>query len=943
MTLRPDDWARLEPLLDAALDLPPAERGAYLDGLDLPPEERARLDALLAADADDAPVLDHPDRLGVLVEAADLGGGGAAPGTRVGPYRVVREIGRGGMGTVHLAERADGAFDKQVALKLVRPGVAEGLLARFRAERQILARLDHPGIARLLDGGRADDGRPFLVMEHVAGQPITAYCDTRRLSVEDRLALFGQVCDAVAYAHRQLVVHRDLKPSNILVTDGGRVKLLDFGIAKLLDDGAERSLVRTATEQRLLTPAYAAPEQVRGEPPTTATDVYALGVLLYELLTGRRPYRLPSRARHAVERAILEAEPTRPSTAVTEPTDDAPTATLAEARGAEPGRLRRRLAGDLDAVVLTALRKDPDRRYGSADAFGRDVRRHLDGLPVEARADSAAYRAGRFVRRHRAGVAAAALMAVLSLVYVVTLRAERDRARTSAETADAVTEFVVGLFAAPDPSSGAGRDLTVLAALDGADERIEADLGSQPAVQARLYDVLGRLHVGLGGYEAAARFQDRAADLLRALHGQRHPDLASALLWTGRRLHLEGRYAEADSVYRLVEAALPARAPDGLRPRLLADQGINALRAGDPSAADSLLRLAVTREEARAATDSLHLAYALNELAVAVHDAGDLEEAEALNRRALGIRLRHLPPMSADVGRSYNDLGLVLRTKGDHDGALVAHERAVAVALAVYGRESENTAAAYNGLAMAHRGAMRYARADSAFAASEAIVRATVGPEHPVFGFLRTNRGTAARLRGDAAEAERQLREATALLAATIGPGNPRTALARLLWGDALADLDRLGDALAAYDTARDALAEAFGPDHWEAAQATARRARVLARMGDAAAALAEARRALAAASDDAARDDARLALATAHLADDDRAAARAEARRVLARLDADGETRSERRAATLVLLARAAPDVATARRRAREALMIWDGRVAPTAPRVREAAAIAG
>ncbi|MEL6614886.1 MAG: serine/threonine-protein kinase, partial [Bacteroidota bacterium] len=321
--MTPADWSRLNDALDGALDLPPEARVAFLDAQDLSPELRARAEAMLAADATEASLLDDPGRMGSLMEAAGADAERVPPGTEIGPYRVVREIGRGGMGTVVLAERADGAFEKRVALKLVRPGVAPGLLARFRAERRILARLEHPGIARLLDGGRTDDGRPYLAMEYVEGEPITDYADRQRLSIEQRLALFEQVCDAVAYAHRQLVVHRDLKPSNILVEGGigdgrgmrdaagrpsgapeppeasgagneqrseddpphpsssriphpssPRVKLLDFGIAKLLDDGAEHSIVETAPEQRLLTPAYAAPEQVRGEAPSTATDVY---------------------------------------------------------------------------------------------------------------------------------------------------------------------------------------------------------------------------------------------------------------------------------------------------------------------------------------------------------------------------------------------------------------------------------------------------------------------------------------------------------------------------------------------------------------------------------------------------------------------------------------------------------------------------------------------
>ena len=329
--MTPSDFALVSRLFDAAADLGPADRVALLDAESPPPAVRAEVERLLALD--DADESDTP--------LTTFGPASAPPAA--GPWRLVERVGEGGMGEVWRAERADGAFAQTAAVKLVRPGLAPDLLARFRAERQVLARLDHPGIARLLDGGVAADDRPFLALEYVDGEPITAYCDRRRLPVEARLRLFGEVCDAVAYAHRALVVHRDLKPSNVLVADtddGPRVKLLDFGIAKLLDPAeAAFTVPVTAGDRRMMTPEYAAPEQVRGEAVTTATDVYGLGVLLYELLTGTRPYRLESCARAAVERAILEAPPTEPSTAVTSaPSSPMKRSKYARSRGRNPAR-----------------------------------------------------------------------------------------------------------------------------------------------------------------------------------------------------------------------------------------------------------------------------------------------------------------------------------------------------------------------------------------------------------------------------------------------------------------------------------------------------------------------------------------------------------------------------------------------------------------------------
>src|SRR5690606_11886872 len=335
--------------------------------------------------------------------------------------------------TVYLAERADGTFEQQVALKLMRavPG-RHDLEARFRAERQILASLNHPHIARVFDGGMAEDGRPYLVMEYIEGAPIDAYCDQRRLSVRERLRLFQKVAEVVHFAHRNLVVHRDLKPSNILVTNDGSVKLLDFGIAKLLDPEGDREAV-TRTGNRWMTPEYAAPEQVRGEAITTATDLYQLSVVLYELLTGRSPFQAAGRSAFEIEKAVCEEEPTRPSTAVTEThetaTDTAPLTpeAVSRARKTEVQALRKTLSGDLDAIVLKGLRKEPTARYASAEAMVEDVKRYLAGLPVEAQRGSTGYRLRKFVQRNRGAVLAVAAFALLLLGYAVTATVQAGR------------------------------------------------------------------------------------------------------------------------------------------------------------------------------------------------------------------------------------------------------------------------------------------------------------------------------------------------------------------------------------------------------------------------------------------------------------------------------------------------------------------------------------
>jgi len=549
-----DRWQQIDTLFAAALERPADERTAFLRascGQD--PSLYHEVLALLASDTEAASVLGEsatdfaapllPGLQEALGSETDL-----PAGARVGPYRIEGLLGRGGMGRVYLAERADGAFEKRVALKVVKRGMdTDEVLARFRRERQLLAGLDHPHIARLLDGGATEDGRPYLVMECVEGEPITAYADRHRLPLDARLALFEQIAEAVAYAHRNLVVHRDLKPSNILVTEDGQAKLLDFGIAKLLGDD---DAAHTREGLRLLTPEYAAPEQVRGEAVTTATDVYALGVLLYELMTGRRPCDLAGPGLLARERALLHAEPPRPSAALV------PEA--AAARATTPERLRRRLNGDLDTIVLKALRREPERRYASVGALREDLRRAQRGLPVEARPESALYRAGKFVRRHRLGVAAATAFVLLLAGSVVALglqqrqtARERDRAEAARARAEQTAGFLEGLFDAADPFAPERLDtLRARDLLARGQAAAERDLAEQPLLQAQLLGAIGRAYTRLGLYAEAEAVLRRALvrealAINRAALGDDHPAVAFNVARRAQIYHARGDHAAA--------------------------------------------------------------------------------------------------------------------------------------------------------------------------------------------------------------------------------------------------------------------------------------------------------------------------------------------------------------------------------------------------------------
>ncbi len=496
-------WQRLSQALDALLDLEPEARAARLAAIEAEDAGFARdLRGLLAQEDTQDSMLDTP-----LVTAPP----GPREGEQVGPYRLERLLGEGGMGQVWVAERADGLYERRVALKLLRPGLADpNLRLRFTRERQILARLEHPHIARLLDAGIDASGQPYLALEEVQGEGILEYCRKRGLGLRPRLQLFQQVCEAVTHAHANLVVHRDLKPSNILVTPDGQVRLLDFGIAKLLDGNASDPPEATRTGVRSFTLHYAAPEQIRGEPVTTQTDVYSLGVVLYELLSGQKPYRLKRETSAQWEEAILAGEPQRPSTTVVRGGDDE----------AVPGIDRRRwskmLAGDLDNIVLKSLSKRPVERYPSAEALSLDIQRHLDGMPVLARPQSVGYRLRKFLRRHRWPIGLSLFAASVLIVLLGFTWWQRQQAVREAARAQALQTFVIGLFEHAGVARS-GRPLEVETLIDAGERRGDRELSMQPRAHAELLGVIARIRIALGQYDEAGRLLDRQLGVLSTL------------------------------------------------------------------------------------------------------------------------------------------------------------------------------------------------------------------------------------------------------------------------------------------------------------------------------------------------------------------------------------------------------------------------------------------
>ncbi len=734
------------------------------------------------------------------------GRGGRAPGERpaTGPepglpgttglgtvrgdrsYRLISELGRGGMGTVYLAERADGEFRQQVAIKLLHRGgeAARQVLDRFRLERQILATLDHPNIAKLLDGGSLPDGAPFLVLELVHGDRIDRWCETHRATVRQRLELVLEVCAAVAAAHRRLIVHRDLKPANILVTEAGAPKLLDFGIAKLLEPATSGfAAAETRTGVAVLTLSYASPEQLRAEPVTTATDVYALGVILYELLTGRGPYGDAVTDFDLIQ-AIAGHQPLAPSAAAGA---GSPIGANEDADPRARAQRRRALAGDLDAIVLKALRKEPAARYPSVEALADDIRRHLDGSPVLARRGSRIYRLGKLLSRHRVAAALSALvvlaLAMLAITAVAASRRlarerdatahERDVAARERDTARATTDFLVKLFAASDPSEARGQEVTARELLARGAGRIDRDLAGQPGVQAALLDTLGRVHANLGLYDTARAQLGRALELRQAI-GQ-------------------------------------AESPEATR--TLYELGWSEVQAGRFDVGEQRLREALARER-RTAESSVFEAQLLSQLGAVAGYRERYDEARGLFEQAVAMR-RALPPGDDRVLEvALNNLALFQAALDRWEEAAANFRQVAAELERRYGAEHPTLAIVRANASWALAGLGDWEGAEREAAVAERTALEVLGEDHPATARARFFHGWALTGLGRFAQAEAPLRAALAtrrkISASDIEVMQSYQGLARLLWwsGRKLAALAVLEEAAALEERA----AAATGP-----------------------------------------------------------------------------------------------------------------------------------
>ncbi|HXT22164.1 MAG TPA: serine/threonine-protein kinase, partial [Thermoanaerobaculia bacterium] len=818
----PERWARLKGLFEAAVEMPADERAAAVAAARAEdPQLGDELAALLAHDPE--PTVGMPAAL--VAEAPP-----ALP-TRIDRYRILEEIGHGGMGRVFLAERADGAFRQRLAIKVLHAGVwaGEDVRRRFVAERQILARLTHPAIARLIDGGTAASGEPYLAMEYVEGKPIDDYCRDAGLDVDAVLRLVLRVCAAVESAHRSLVVHRDLKPSNILVTADGLPKLLDFGIAKLLDpELAGEVAVQTRHGHAPLTPRYAAPEQVRGEPVTVATDVYSLGVVLYELLTGESPYRVSSRDPLSFARAVVEQEPTPPSTAAsrtgTSSTQPSGAATVTRALG-------RRLSADLDAIVLKALRKESEGRYGSMAELAADLERYLDGLPVEARRGSRLYRFGKLLRRRAVPLAAAAAFVALVVAFGVDRQLQLRRTAAERDRAQRVTEFLVDLFEQSDPSEARGNTVTVRETLDRGAARIDRELQAQPATRATLLDAVGRVYHNLGLYGRSGELLERAT-ALRRNHGTRE-ELAATLFHLARARQVAGDLAGAATAFQ--ESAALSHAAGDRKAEAQATSELAQVRLDDGGyeEAAKLFTRATELRRTAGAVEPLDLGEDLAGLSIARQNSGDPTGAKSVIAEADGWLRQAKDPDPLRMAMVEGELAMSERGLGDVPAATVRLERAIARLRGVLPGDHGELANLLNTQAMLRADAGNLAGSITAFELSGAMWRRLVGEEHPRTALATSNLGVLYLRRGEWEKAEELIGRGLATARKTLPPDHPDLAI----------DLENLADAkleLGELDEAARLLAESEGivaggekPSQRALARLHGRQARHLERRGE--------------------------------------------------------------------------------------------------------------
>ena len=795
-------------LFDRAMDLPEDERDAFLDSACDDPTLRREVERWIEHDLGGTGLLDRPPP---FVDAPTPMGQKLGPGARLGPYRLDRMLGRGGMGTVYLAGRDDEEFERRVAIKFVTEGgPAARNPWRFYRERQILANLEHPSIARLYDGGRTEDGQPYLVLEYVDGEPIDAYCDRRCASLVGRIRLLIEVCGAVDYAHRNLVVHRDLKPSNILVDTTGRPKLLDFGIAKLL--GAEASLdeLRTTAEnQSPLTLSHASPEQVLGETITTASDVYCLGVVLYELLTGLHPFGDSSDSTpYGLMQRITESEPARPSQAVATlaTNGDDSAAAQGEARSTTPRGLARMLEGDLDTILLKALRREPENRYPSAYELAEDLTRYLENRPISAGSPGALDRLKKFSRRHRAAVivagSAALVLIALATTFVLALLAQVERTEKEKIKAERLVEFLTGTFAVSDPEASIGETVTARALLDEGARRIASELREEPDIQASVLDAMGQIYHQIGLFEPARLLVAQGLETRRSLPGA-IADLVESLCHLAMIEANTGRLDRADEfLQEALEhgATLKGREVAAYAGALETEALVRRLQYRYDEAGDAF-RAALDVRRSLGEEQASELAKTLLDYGFLLQEQGRLDGAELAYTESLELHRRLFGPTHPAVADSLERLGSLAKFRNDFGRSESLYREALESRRTVYGERHLEVVSLKNDLALLLGETGRHAEAVDMLREAVETCEELTG-KSTEYATNASNLAVYLTHIAELDEAETLFREALAIRAEALGADHPLVGQTHLTLGHLLRRQGRLDEAQNAYEKA---------------------------------------------------------------------------------------------------------------------------------------------
>ncbi|MDZ7715833.1 MAG: serine/threonine-protein kinase [Balneolaceae bacterium] len=801
-------WKKVNEIVDTALELKGQQRDTFIekkckDDEALKSEVTRLLESIEQSGTEGflENTKDFPGHLAADFSKEEQESASSLVGKTIDQYTITKLIGHGGMGSVFLAERADEAYNRPIALKVMRRGMdTPSNVARFERERNILANLDHPNIARLLDGGVTEAGLPYLVMEYVEGISLLDYCDSKKLNIDKRLSLFKEVCQAVKHAHTNATIHRDLKPSNILVTDEGNVKVLDFGIAKLLEpEDPESTLLQTRTGARMLTLGYAAPEQLESKAITTATDSYTLGILLYELLVGVHPFDMDDKDLTQIEQIIRSKEPSLPSNKFS----NLPTETqkkLARKRNTTAAAILKLLSGDLDAIVIKALRKEPESRYSSAEQLLEDLQRREQNLPVIAREDTFRYNSSKFIRRHKTGISVAAgfllLIIGFTVFYTWQITEERNKARIEAQKAEEVTEFLTRIFEGSNPSVPKSDSIPVRHFLETGVKRIN-EIEEQPEVKAALMTTMGRVYSNLGQYERSDTLHEEALKLSKKIYKDPHEDLAKSYVMMAVNEKELDNFAAAESLYKKGINILEklGNRPDSLYSSSLSNLALLYEEIGEHQKAIPFHKKAVALDKKNYPEGHEKIGISLNHLAVAQDKNGNFQKALKNYEKALKILKNQLGNDHQRTAITTHNIAILYRNLGMIDRAMPMMKEALKMKKAIYGNEHIVVVSSLAGMGHLYRETGQIEKSISSFKKTLDIVSNTHGDSSMYSGIMMFSLGATYLQDGSFSKAEQLFRKSIHILERVLGPEGSYLAIPKHMLGKVFLKQEKLSEA----------------------------------------------------------------------------------------------------------------------------------------------------